>query len=147
MNSSNLKAIISKAVEIEVPFYDVDAMKIVWHGHYIKYFEVARCALLGMLNYDYEEMKTSGYAWPVVDVKVKYIKPLKFKQKVIVNASIVEYENRLKIQYIITDKLTGSELTKGHTTQVAVSLENNELCYASPQVLLEILDKYSIGVK
>lgn len=147
MNSSNTKAIISNEVEIEIPFYDVDAMKIVWHGHYIKYFEVARCALLGMLNYDYEEMEASGYAWPVIDVNVRYIKPLKFKQKIIVNASIIEYENRLKIRYMITDKLSGIELTKGHTTQVAVRLENNELCFASPQVFLEILDNYSVGVR
>jgi acyl-CoA thioester hydrolase len=32
--------------EILVPFFDVDSMNVVWHGHYVKYLEVARCALL-----------------------------------------------------------------------------------------------------
>ena len=40
------KDIFSVSTEIEVPFYDIDPMDIVWHGNYIKYFEVARCALL-----------------------------------------------------------------------------------------------------
>ena len=33
-------------VEMQVPFFDVDMLEIVWHGHYVKYLEVARCALL-----------------------------------------------------------------------------------------------------
>jgi acyl-CoA thioester hydrolase len=33
-------------VELEVPFFDLDPMNIVWHGNYVKYLEVARCALL-----------------------------------------------------------------------------------------------------
>ena len=39
------KSYVSAEVEIEIPFHDVDSMKIVWHGNYAKYFEIARCAL------------------------------------------------------------------------------------------------------
>lgn len=42
--------------EIEVPFFDVDAMHIVWHGNYVKYLETARCAFLSAIGYDYNEM-------------------------------------------------------------------------------------------
>ena len=35
---------------IRVPFHDVDLMEVVWHGHYAKYFEIARCALPLMEN-------------------------------------------------------------------------------------------------
>ncbi len=44
-------------IEIEIPFYDVDSAGIVWHGNYVKYFEVARCVLLDKLNYNYIDMK------------------------------------------------------------------------------------------
>ena len=27
---------LSVAVEMEIPFHDVDTMHIVWHGHYLK---------------------------------------------------------------------------------------------------------------
>ena len=40
------KGVLQETVNIDVPFFDVDMMDVVWHGHYIKYFEVARCALL-----------------------------------------------------------------------------------------------------
>ena len=33
-------------IEIEVPFFDLDPMNVVWHGNYVKYTEIARCKLL-----------------------------------------------------------------------------------------------------
>jgi len=106
--------LFSVPVEIEVPFFDVDLMEIVWHGHYIKYFEVARCALLEELKYNYAEMKKSGYAWPVIDIRVRYIKPLRFKQVFIVHATLVEIDARLKINYLVIDKVTGEKLSKAY---------------------------------
>lgn len=126
-------------VRLSVPFHDVDMMEIAWHGHYAKYFEIARCALLDQISYNYREMKDSGYAWPIIEMKTRYIKPAKFGQVIVVRARIVEYELRLKIDYLIADALTGARLTKGHTVQVAVELESGELLLASPPVLLEKL--------
>ena len=54
-------------VIIEVPFHDVDTMHVVWHGHYLKYFEIARCKLLDQFHYNYNQMRDSGYAWPVIE--------------------------------------------------------------------------------
>ncbi len=34
-------------VELTIPFHDVDAMGVVWHGNYFRYFEIAREKLLG----------------------------------------------------------------------------------------------------
>ena len=62
-------------IDVEVPFYDVDAMGVAWHGHYIKYFERARCRLLQTFDYDYPRMQESGYLWPVVELRVKYVRP------------------------------------------------------------------------
>jgi len=43
--------------DLEIPFYDVDAYRIVWHGNYPKYFEVARCQLLEEIGFPYEKME------------------------------------------------------------------------------------------
>lgn len=128
-------------VEVEVPFHDVDVMHVVWHGHYIKYFEVARCALLRLFNYDYPEMKASGYAWPVVSCQLKYIRPARFGQLLCVTATLVEYENRLKISYEVKDKLCGERLTKGESIQVAVDATSGELQLLSPPVVHEELSR------
>ncbi len=125
----------SSQVEIDIPFHDVDMLAIAWHGHYAKYFEIARCKLLDSIDYNYPQMCESGYAWPVIDMHIRYIQALNFKQKIIVEARIAEYEYRLKIEYKITDSNTGKRLSKGHTIQVAVELENNEMCFSSPGIL------------
>lgn len=127
---------------IEVPFYDLDPMKIVWHGNYLKYFEKVRCQLLEQIDYDYIKMGESGFMWPVIDVRVKYINSATFGQILRCSASIVEYENRLKISYVICCDKTGQRLTKGFTTQVAVDLNTKKLQLVSPPVLFE-----KLGVK
>ena len=138
----NYNSIVSKSVEIEIPFFDVDSMEITWHGNYLKYFEIARCALLEKINFGYLEMKASGYAWPVVDVRVKYIKPTKFKQNIIVEAFLIEYENRLKINYLIKDKKTQDKLTTGYSIQVAVDPVTQEMSFVSPDCLLKKIKRF-----
>lgn len=126
-------------VEIKVPFYDVDALRVVWHANYFKYFEIARCELLDSIDFNYEQMRLSGYAWPVIDVRARFGKPAHFGEVISVTASIREYASRLRISYEIRIAATGKRVTRGSTTQVAVSLETNEMCYVSPPILLEKL--------
>jgi acyl-CoA thioester hydrolase len=124
---------------IEVPFHDVDAMGIVWHGRYAKYFELARCQLLESIGYNYPEMRESGYAWPVIDIHIRYVQVIRFRQKIRVRVEVVEYESCLKLRYLITDPASGRRLTKGTTTMVAVDIDNQEMLLASPAILLERL--------
>lgn len=129
----------SVEVEMQVQFFDLDPMEIVWHGNYVKYLEVVRCALLDKIGYNYVEMKQSGYAWPVIDMQLRYIASASFAQRLILRADIVEWENRLKIDYQITDAITGKRLNRASTTQVAVDISTGEMCFMSPPVLFEKL--------
>jgi acyl-CoA thioester hydrolase len=122
-------------VEIDIPFHDVDAAEIVWHGHYVKYIEIARCKLLDKLDYNYSQMEDSGYFWPVIDLRLRYAHPARFQQTVRVVASLAEWEHRLKINYQITDAESGKRLTKGYSVQVAVDSKTGEMLLASPAVL------------
>ena len=131
--------ILSHEITLTPAFHDLDPMNVVWHGNYLRYFELARCALLQQIDYDYPQMSASGYAWPIVDVRVKYIRPLRYGQPVIVRATFVEWENRLLIDYEMRDALSGARLTKGYTIQVAVDLATQEMQYVSPPVLLQRL--------
>lgn len=126
-------------VTLKVPFHDVDSMSVVWHGNYAKYFAAARCALLDQIDYNYNQMAESGYSWPVIDMRLKYVKPAVFNQEISVEATLMEYENRLKINYLITDTKTGTRLTKGSTIQVAVDMTTQEMRLYSPPILLDKL--------
>ncbi len=127
------------SVELDIPFHDVDMMEVAWHGHYARYLEIARCKLFDQLAYNYPQMRTSGYAWPVIDMRIRYIQPLLFQQRVRVTAWVAEWENRLRLQYLIQDAATGARLTKAHTDQVAVDMDTREMLLVSPAILLEKL--------
>ena len=129
-------------VDVKVQFFDLDPMQVVWHGNYVRYLEVARCELLDSIEYNYEQMKDSGYAWPIIDLHARYIKPAVFGQLVRVRANLIEWENRLKIGYLIVDANTGQRLLKASTTQVAVDITTQEMCFASPAILAEKLACY-----
>lgn len=126
-------------VDMQVQFFDLDPMEIVWHGNYVKYLEVVRCALLDKIGYNYVEMKQSGYAWPIIDMHLRYAAPATFGQVLKLRAEIVEWENRLKIDYLISDAASGRRLNKASTVQVAVDMATKEMCFVSPPVLFEKL--------
>ncbi|MDO6418266.1 acyl-CoA thioesterase [Amphritea sp. 2_MG-2023] len=126
-------------VSIEIPFHDVDVMRVAWHGHYAKYLEIARCELFEQFDYNVPQMEASGYAWPVIDMRIRYAQPLRFQQKVKVKATLVEWEHRLKVNYLISDAETGKRLTKAYTVQVAVDMNSGEMLYVSPDIVLQKL--------
>ena len=130
---------LAAEIELTPAFHDLDPMEVVWHGHYMKYLELARCALLQRYGYDYPQMRESGYLWPIVDLRTKYVRSARFGQRLKVRAQIVEWETRLKIDYVISDAASGDVVTRAHSIQVAVDLRTGEMCFASPAVLLERL--------
>lgn len=131
---------ISAEADVIVPFHDVDMGNMAWHGHYVKYLEIGRCALLNLLNYNYMEMTESGFYWPVIDMRIRYVKPSRFEQKIRIRAEIEEWEHRLKIRYLISDAETGARMTKAYTSQVAVRISDGEMQLASPSVLAEKIE-------
>ncbi|WP_417661818.1 acyl-CoA thioesterase [Pseudomonas sp.] len=127
--------------EIVVPFFDVDMMEVVWHGHYVKYLEIARCALLDKIGHNYSHMRDAGFAWPIIDLQLRYIRGATFGQTLIVRADLVEWENRLKIHYLISDAATGERLTRASSVQVAVEIASREMQLASPRVFVDAVER------
>jgi len=129
---------LSLVTEVRPAFFDVDPMGVVYHGHYVKFFEVARSALMQRFNYDYLEMRASGFLWPIVDMRIKFVRPASLHQRLKVKATIVEFESRLRVEYVITSE-AGEVLTRGYTIQVAVDAQTMEMQYVCPPVLWECL--------
>ena len=135
------KPSINISYEMEVPFFDVDSYRIVWHGNYPKYFEVARCKLLEKIGYSYSVMEESNYFFPVIDLQTRYVKPLTFTQRVKVTATLKEWEHKLIVDYVIHDIDTKELMTKGQTTQVAVLMPGLITQFQSPKELTDKVNK------
>jgi acyl-CoA thioester hydrolase len=131
--------------ELVIPFHDVDLLRVAWHGHYCKYLELGRCALLEKIGYDYLTMRETGHVWPIVDLQLRYLKPARFMQTIRIHAELVEWEYRMKIKYRIEDAHSRQVLAKAQTVQVAVNAESGDMLFASPPVLLEKLESYRSG--
>ncbi len=88
------QGVIRPPVEVEVPFHDVDLAGVVWHGHYMKYLENARWAVMNRIGFGLDAMMASGYLWPVVGLQVKYVRAARYGDRLHVRASMVEWESR-----------------------------------------------------
>ncbi len=137
-----MKAIVSETARTAAQFYDLDPMNIVWHGNYPRFYELARTALLHKIGYSYDAMVASGYAWPVIDMHVRYYQPIRLGRPLDVTAAIVEWENRLKIEYTLRDVESGKRTTRGHTVQVAVDMTTQTMLWQTPPILKEKLASY-----
>ena len=120
-------------------------MGVTWHGHYIRYMEIARCELLERIGYTYLDMYDSGYAWPVVDLKIRYSKGCTFGDRLRILITVDEVEFRFKLSYRIENADTGELLTKASTTQVAVDTKTGEMSYPSPKILVDRIEAFAAG--
>jgi acyl-CoA thioester hydrolase len=136
------RAIVSAVAETQAQFFDVDPMSVVWHGNYPKFLELGRVAVLDVIGYDYSAMTASGYLWPVVDMGIKYIQPIRLLQRIEIEAGVMEWENRLKIAFEIRDKATGKRLTRAYSVQVAVDMASQEMQWETPPILREKLGRW-----
>lgn len=119
-------------VDLEVRFHDVDMVGVVWHGHYLRYFENARWALMNQLGYGLERMLESGYGWPMVDLQTRYLKIARFGDPLRVRASLIEWESRLVLNYLVSRPRDGARIARARSVQVAVDMRSGELQFASP---------------
>lgn len=135
---------ISAETLIEVPFYDLDPMNVVWHGNYIKYLEVARCDLLAKIGYTYDNMKADGFAYPVATMDLKFIKPSVFSQKLKIKTTIEDVEPALNIKYEIFDAETNEKIFKAKSMQICVDTKTRESIYSAPENFLKKLREYEV---
>lgn len=132
---------IKFTTKIKVEFYDVDAMGIVYHGNYAKFLEKARCEFLNYLNYDYMDMKKDGYVFPIIKMDFKFIKPIQFKDEILIICNLVEFQSQLKFKYTILNAKTKEKLSLAHTAQACVKIGSTNLEFQTCQGLQDAVLK------
>ncbi|MBR0031406.1 MAG: acyl-CoA thioesterase [Treponema sp.] len=132
---------LTEEIEFKVDFNDCDPMNVVWHGNYINYFERARCALLDKIGYNYLDMEDSGYIFPVTDVRCKYIKSLRFGDVCRARATLIEWENMIKMNFELYNSKTGELTTKGSVSQMCVRISDGETMFECPDIFTDKVRK------
>jgi acyl-CoA thioester hydrolase len=132
---------ISTTIEATVAFHDIDIVGVMWHGHYLKYLENARWALMNQIGFGFEVMNASGFSWPIVEMHVKYVHAAKLGDQLRVRASLVEWENRLVVNYLVL-RADDERLARAKSVQVAVDVHSGALQFTTPQPLLDCIERY-----
>jgi acyl-CoA thioester hydrolase len=127
-------------VEGRVAFYELDPMRIVWHGNYFNYFEDARSALLAHYGIDLNEyFERSQCLFPIIRTSSKHIYPLRYGDEYICKATLVEVKTKLVIDFEIRLKKDGRICTRGRTEQVTVKAPEMEIIFNIPDEIRQAL--------
>ena len=130
---------VAKAsVEFAVPFHDVDSLRIVWHGHYMKYLELARTELFRKVGLDAGEQRLGTYGFLVIEAGCRHISPLRYDDRVRVTAWIRDVTHRIQIAYEITNLTRDQKAARAYTTLVTVD-SSGRLLLRTPQAVAERL--------
>ena len=131
MNRQNLK---SHETQFTVPFYDLDPMRMVWHGNYLKYFDTTRAELFYAAGFDpLEYFKKTNYLFPITKTSTKHIVSLRYRDEFTCKATVTEAQYKIVINFEI--RLVGDHqlCARGKSEQVAVK-------YPAMEILFEIPD-------
>jgi acyl-CoA thioester hydrolase len=127
------KALLTHRTTVTVRFNEADPLGIVWHGHYLRYFEDGREAFGKAYGISYLDFYRAGLAVPVVSVQCDYKKPLRYGEEVIVE---VVYNPtpaaKLQFDYTMYEPVTMKVVATGSSTQVFVDAKTFELQWTLP---------------
>lgn len=122
------------AIEGRVPFHDVDPLRIVWHGHYYKYMEVARTELFRRANVDGPDVIRLGFSQVVSHGEVRYVSPLRYDDRYRVKAWFLDIEQRVHVGYEVWNLTEDKRAARARTELVTLNSEG-VLLLETPKVL------------
>lgn len=124
---------ITDRTEVRVRFNEADSLGIVWHGHYIRYFEDGRESFGMKHGLDYLAVYNKGFVLPIVKIECNYKKPLAYGDRVIVETTYTPCDAaRIHFHYKLFNAETNLLVADGFTIQVFLDRELSTLQLTNP---------------
>ena len=128
-----MKKELINRTEILVRFNEADPLGIVWHGHYVRYFEDGRESFGREHNLGYLQVYKLGYITPVVSVQCDYKKSLRFGDSVIIETIFEACDAaKIKFRYRLYNAITRDLVATGSSVQVFLDKEHSVLQLNNP---------------
>jgi len=119
---------------VRVRYAETDQMGVVYYGNYATYYEVARVEALRALGISYKEIEASGVMLPVLEYKIKYIRPAKYDELLSIKVTLAKMpDTRITFTYEMFNE-AGLLLNVGETTLVFVDMVKNKPCQVPPAI-------------
>ncbi len=124
---------LSHRTEMNVRFNEADPLGIVWHGHYLRYFEDGREDFGKTFGLSYLDFYAHGIAVPVVSVECQYKRPLRYGDSMIIETTCIHVDAaKLSFEYKIFDAASNTVVAHGSTVQVFVDAKTFDLQLSTP---------------
>lgn len=121
--------------KLTVRFPEVDSFDVVWHGHYIGYFEVGRLDLVKRFNLSPDALRQLGFFAPVVDMRCRIRASARYDDNLIVETSVRPTDRAMLVfAYTLVRERDGQVIAEGETSHVLLTLEKKML-YEVPEGL------------
>lgn len=131
--------------EFKVRFNEVDPLGIVWHGHYISFFEDGREAFGALHGITYMDIYKHGYVAPVVKINCDYKKSLVYGDVAVVETTFVNNPAaKIIFEYRIYLSGTHETVAQGSSVQVFVDSKTQELQLIAPDFFLQWKQKQNL---
>ena len=120
-------------IKLKVPFHDLDPLQVVWHGNYLKYFDIARFGLFENAGIDLHRYQVEKqFLFPITKTSVKHIAPLEFNDEFICKAAVIEARYKIAMAFEIRLATSGKLYARCTSEQVAVKTPSMELEFEIP---------------
>ena len=115
-------------------------MQMVWHGNYMKYFDIARSELFDALGVDlFDFHDRTRYIFPIIRTAVKHIHPLRRGDEFICRATVKDARSKIVVAFEIRLVADGTICARGTTEQAAVLAPEMEMVYTIPEEIRRTL--------
>ena len=116
---------LTNRTEVPVRFSEVDALGIVWHGHYLKFFEDGREAFGKQYALGYLDVYQHQFVMPLININVDFKKTVKYGDSVIIETTFIDSPAAKVIFNYKVFRVSDNELVAtGESTQVFTNLEH-----------------------
>jgi acyl-CoA thioester hydrolase len=130
----------SYEAKLRVPFYDLDPLHMVWHGNYLKYFDIARSELFHSLGVDlFSYFKRTSYFFPITKTATKHILSLRYRDEFKCKATVTEARYKMVVEFQIRSGEKNQLYAKGRSEQVAVKYPEMEMQFEIPDEIRKAL--------
>ena len=135
---------LSDRVEVKIRFGEVDSMKIVWHGNYLKYFEEGRESFGAKYNIGYLDVYQQNIMIPIVKIDCDYKRPLVYGDIAVVETTYINsLAAKIIFHYKIFRKSDLQLMATGSSLQVFLT-PDGELLLTSPPFFTEWKKKHGL---
>ncbi len=124
---------LKHTIQQAIKFSEVDSLRVVWHGHYVRYFEDGREAFGKKYGLGYLDIYQHNLAVPLIDLSVKFKKVLEYGDEAIIETTFVNSPAaKLIFDYTISSARHGHVVCTGRSTQVFMEPKSKELYITMP---------------